>query len=54
MSHNEGWRDGGGADCGAFLACGASPFLGGRVLPAGFVLFLGGVEGLRRGIVRNA
>lgn len=34
----------------ADLACDGSPFLGGKVLPTGFVLFLGGVDDLRRGM----
>ena len=54
--HHE--KAGGGGVCsgGVFLLfdadllCDTSPFFEGRILPAGFVFFLGGVEGFKRGM----
>ena len=53
LSQSERAGGGGGGRCclpfEAGLPCDASPFLGGRVFPAGVVVFLGGVDGFRRG-----
>jgi hypothetical protein len=55
LSHHENAGGGGGGGCcdlpfEAEPLRGASPFLDEMILPAGFVFFLGGVDGFKRGM----
>src|SRR6266511_4196990 len=52
FSHQESARGRGGACLEELLAREVSPF-GGRALPADFVVFFGGAEGLRRGMIHD-